>query len=94
MSTIQKTGEIVFIMLILDRCYAEACAELRRVFQTGKVSFEDRTQLEEELRVDRFEDEEEFQDGNIVDERRGKSAREGSVPSGPEINVEPPPLSR
>lgn len=37
-----------------DRCYGEACAELRRVF--GKrVSYEDRTQLEKSKPVERFD---------------------------------------
>ena len=38
-----------------DRCYAEACTELKRVFG-GRVSFEDRRQLDKSQVVDRFED--------------------------------------
>jgi len=45
--------------------------------------------LGEEVQVDRFE--EGLQGVNILTEGRAKVAREGSVPSGPEINVEPPP---
>ncbi|PQE21212.1 hypothetical protein CJF31_00010849 [Rutstroemia sp. NJR-2017a BVV2] len=37
-----------------DRCYAEACAELARVFGTGRTSVEERTQLEMSKKVDRF----------------------------------------
>lgn len=38
-----------------DRCYAEACAELKRVFG-GRSSFEERRQLDKSKTVDRFED--------------------------------------
>lgn len=38
-----------------DRCYAEACAELKRVFG-GRTSIEDRRQLDKSETVDRFED--------------------------------------
>ncbi|KAM3088251.1 hypothetical protein ACMFMG_002306 [Clarireedia jacksonii] len=37
-----------------DRCYAEACAELARVFGTGRTSVEERRQLEKSKKVDRF----------------------------------------
>jgi len=38
-----------------DRCYSEACAELRRVFG-GRSSVEERRQLELSKDVERFED--------------------------------------
>ncbi|TVY19824.1 AB hydrolase superfamily protein [Lachnellula arida] len=38
-----------------DRCYAEACSELKRIFG-GRVSVEDRRQLDKSKVVDRFED--------------------------------------
>lgn len=38
-----------------DRCYAEACAQLRRVFG-GRSSFEDTHQLDKSKDVDRFDD--------------------------------------
>lgn len=37
-----------------DRCYAEACAELKRVFG-GRTSIDERRQLEESYPVERFE---------------------------------------
>ncbi|KAH8600087.1 Alpha/Beta hydrolase protein [Bisporella sp. PMI_857] len=40
-----------------DRCYAEACAELKRVFG-GRTSVDERRQLEESYPVERFEAEE------------------------------------
>lgn len=55
-----------------DRCYAEACAELRRVFG-GPVSAEERRQLEPDLSVLRFE--REVQGDKVL----GESAREGEV---------------
>ncbi|CAD6443857.1 07c32c7f-00fb-40c6-a292-ac60dd246955 [Sclerotinia trifoliorum] len=39
-----------------DRCYEEACAELARVFGSGKTSEEDRRQLGKSKVVDRFEE--------------------------------------
>lgn len=39
-----------------DRCYEEACAELARVFGSGKTSEEDRKQLGKSKTVERFED--------------------------------------
>lgn len=38
-----------------DRCYGEACAELRRVFGKRDVSVEERTQLEKSKPVERFD---------------------------------------
>jgi acetyl esterase/lipase len=49
-----------------DRCYAEACAELKRVFG-GRTSIEDRRQLDKSETVDRFED----------DDQRGRMTGEG-----------------
>lgn len=40
-----------------DKCYSEACAQLKRVFG-GRVSIEERTQLDEVERVERFDAEE------------------------------------
>ncbi|PBP18113.1 lipase [Diplocarpon rosae] len=40
-----------------DKCYNEACAHLKRVFG-GMVSIEERTQLDQVQRVERFDDEE------------------------------------
>lgn len=41
-----------------DRCYAEACSELKRIFG-GRTSVEERRQLDQSLDVHRFEQEEE-----------------------------------
>jgi putative ergosteryl-3beta-O-L-aspartate hydrolase len=54
-----------------DRCYNEACAELRRVFG-GRSSIDERAQLNESLGVDRFEDEELLGEG---DHLMGKGKR-------------------
>jgi hypothetical protein len=45
-----------------DQCYAEACAELKRVFG-GRSSVDDRRQLEQDYEVFRFDGEEE---GDVV----------------------------
>lgn len=47
-----------------DKCYSEACAELKRVFGAGRVSVEERAQLNEVLGVDRFADEELLGEGD------------------------------
>jgi len=46
-----------------DKCYSEACAELTRVFG-GVTSLEERAQLNEEVGVDRFVDEELLGEGD------------------------------
>jgi acetyl esterase/lipase len=76
-----------------DRCYAEACAELRRVFG-GRSSIEERTQLGLSETVERFKD-----DLGIAGEGDAVGLiREGMVESqdgrwlrGPEIHIEGPP---
>jgi len=70
-----------------DKCYSEACAELRRIFG-GRASIDERTQLEQTEDVHRFEDE-------IVDEqtgeRRGSTTVGGGLPK-PDITVTSPQL--
>jgi acetyl esterase/lipase len=51
-----------------DRCYSEACAELRRVFG-GRSSVEERRQLDKSKNVERFEDDLEVE---VEGERAGK----------------------
>jgi len=59
-----------------DKCYNEACAELVRVFG-GRNSIEDRAQLNEEVGVDRFADEELLGEGDhlMSEEIDGKGKR-------------------
>jgi acetyl esterase/lipase len=71
-----------------DRCYAEACAELRRVFG-GRSSVEERTQLELSESVDRFNDPLEGEERSLIGED-GNEGNEGQR-WGPEINIEGPP---
>ena len=52
-----------------DRCYSEACAELRRVFGTGRSSVEERRQLDKSKTVARFEDEDQRERVSGVGER-------------------------
>ncbi|RDL39782.1 uncharacterized protein BP5553_04122 [Venustampulla echinocandica] len=70
-----------------DRCYAEACAELKRIFG-GPTSFEERRQLEKSKPVYRFSDENERGedepgedgDGHLIDRSvnaPGESSRAG-----------------
>ncbi len=66
-----------------DRCYAEACAELRRVFG-GRSGVEERTQLERSKSVERFEGEVQVDGESLL----GKG--ENGARWGPEINVESP----
>jgi acetyl esterase/lipase len=58
-----------------DRCYSEACAELRRVFGTGRSTPEERRQLDKSERVDRFEEDDQRErlsdDTTRGDEREG-----------------------
>jgi len=65
-----------------DRCYAEACAELRRVFG-GKSSVKERRQLDKSKAVDRFEDDIERErmagEGvNLMDHATMGQGREGN----------------
>lgn len=57
-----------------DRCYAEACAELKRCFG-GRTSVDERRVLEQSLQVDRFEAEE---SGDVVigEDREGANPAE------------------
>lgn len=56
-----------------DKCYSEACAELKRVFG-GRSSVEERGQLNEMLGVDRFVDEELLDEGDeLIVKGKGKA---------------------
>lgn len=59
-----------------ERCYSEACAELKRVFG-GHVGKEERRQLEREERVVRFEEGELSEPGDLT-----KPTRSGEFVSG------------
>jgi len=71
-----------------NKCYSEACAELRRIFG-GRSSIEERTQLEQAEEVHRFEDE-------IVDERTGERRASATIANGglpkPAITISSPKL--
>ena len=66
-----------------DRCYAEACAELKRVFG-GRASVDERRQLEQSHDVHRFEQEEEGdqvldEDDRLMVDRHRSLAEPGGV---------------
>ncbi len=61
-----------------DKCYAEACAELRRLFGGG-VSVDERRQLEEVRDVERFEGDEVEALGRVEEGIAGGAVREPLV---------------
>ena len=63
-----------------DRCYSEACSELRRIFG-GRASIDDRRQLEQSHDVHRFEQEEEG-DQTLDDDDRLLAERHRSLAAG------------
>jgi acetyl esterase/lipase len=81
-----------------DRCYSEACAELKKVFG-GVSSVEERTQLDKSKTVERFDEDELLEEvqGEEGDEERDEEAlvrreeRERAWREAPTICVDGPP---
>jgi hypothetical protein len=70
-----------------DRCYSEACAELKRVFG-GRSSVEERRQLDKSKVVERFRDE--LEEGERAEEAEGVGGVDHSVGRKTTTNSEAP----